>query len=238
MLSDVHGNLHALEAVLAECARRRVARFFCLGDIVSYGAFPVECLAKIRALSCATVLGNHDQCVATDTIAPDMNPLAQAGIAYSLSRLAREDRAWLAALPFVLTVGEVTLVHASLREPGEWHYVTDPHSARDSMRRQATDFCFYGHTHVPQMFAMEGLLPPRRLGPGHFHLEHEGCTMLNPGSVGQPRNGVPEAQFMVFDPAASTVEFLQVAYDVAAAADAIREAGLPEALAERLHFGV
>ena len=238
VLSDIHGNLHALDAVLAECARREVERFFCLGDIVSYGAFPVECLAKIRALRCPTVLGNHDLCVATDTISPNLNPLAIAGICYSLSQLSEDDRAWLASLPLVATEGDATLVHASLCEPGEWHYVSDAHSAKASMRQQQTDVCFYGHTHVPQMFALDGLLPPRRLGPLQFRLEHEGCAMLNPGSVGQPRNGVPEAQFVLYEPVDNTIEFVQVAYDVEAAGRAIRDAGLPERLAERLRYGL
>lgn len=239
VLSDIHSNLHALEAVIAECKRRKINRFVCLGDIVGYGARPAECLKLIRSLKCPTVIGNHDFYVAHEGTCGDLNEYAQAGVEYSISHLSTAAKKWLGDLPEIIIADTVTLVHASLPEPLDWDYIFDGEDARQTMLAQTTPLCFYGHTHVPKLFVQSGAPTPEALGGSKFRLSREGRYLINPGSVGQPRGGGdPRARFAVFHPAEMTVEFVQVEYDVEGAAEAIREAGLPEFLAERLVMGV
>lgn len=124
VLSDIHSNLQALEAVLAECRSRGVTEYCCLGDIVGYGANPVECLQRIRALQCPVVQGNHDYYAGLGRLDDDVSPLARVGVEYSVSQLSPQDRGWLLSLPAVMRLSDVvTVVHSSLHEPDEWHYV-------------------------------------------------------------------------------------------------------------------
>jgi diadenosine tetraphosphatase ApaH/serine/threonine PP2A family protein phosphatase len=237
ILSDIHSNLHALQAVLAECARRKITRFFCLGDIVGYAAFPGECVKQIRALRCPTVIGNHDYYAAGGDDHNGLSEGARLGIEYSKKKLTAAARKWLRALPEVIDGESCTLVHSSLDEPLEWNYIFDPDEARPSLVRQEKPVCFYGHTHVPKLFS-GGAPSPVPLAPGKFQLQREGYALINCGSVGQPRNENPLAQFGIFNPAEFTVELASVEYDMEGAAKAILEAGLPEYLAERLLVGM
>lgn len=238
MISDIHANLHALDAVLEDCERRGITQFFCLGDMVSYGAFPAECVKKVRALRGRTVLGNHDECVATGEIHPDLNPLAVAGIEYSIRQLDWQAAAWLRDLPFTDRIGDATLVHGSLCHPERWDYVTNDAEAATSFACQQTVVCFFGHTHTRDLNTMPGNSTPERVSELKFRLRPHARYMVNPGAVGQPRNGIPDAQLLLFDPEELTVEFLQVPYDIDAAEKAIIDAGLPPELGHRLHFGM
>src|SRR3954468_19393335 len=137
ILSDIHSNLHALDAVLAVCRRRGVTRFCCLGDIVGYGAFPAECVDRIRALACPVVQGNHDAYVASGNLDSDISPLARAGVEFSIAHLSAVDREWLSKLPLQLRLCKaVPLLPSSLHEPEEWHYVRISRLAEDSFEQQ------------------------------------------------------------------------------------------------------
>jgi predicted phosphodiesterase len=238
VLSDIHSNLHALEAVFTECALRDICRFFCLGDIVGYGAFPSECLHAIRSLKCPTILGNHDESVAQGKPAYELNYMARAGIEYSVQCLGKTGRDWLSELTPVIVDGAATLVHASLAEPLEWDYVTTEQEAKRSFARQETPICFYGHTHLPKLYSLRGRPGAKPCGEHKAKLDPTGQYLINPGSVGQPRGGDPRAQFVVFDPSELTIEFVCIEYDVGAASQAIISAGLPKMLAERLYLGL
>jgi predicted phosphodiesterase len=238
VLSDIHSNLHALEAVLTECGRRKISRFLCLGDTVGYAAFPAECLRRIRALKgCRTVLGNHDFYVSRNDVSGDLNTVARAGVQYSIKHLTKSAREWLGALPAVVVEESFTGVHASLEEPLEWDYILTNTDAAVTLHLQATPVCFYGHTHHAKLFAT-GPEKVEQLGDGKFRVNPAGRCLVNPGSVGQPRGGDPRSQFIVFDSREFTIEFVKLDYDVGAAGDAIISAGLPPYLAERLHYGV
>ena len=237
VLSDIHSNWHALQAVLEECEARGVKRFYSLGDIVGYGANPSECLNAIRGLECPAVLGNHDQYVAFSTSTPNLNPMAQAGVEYSACMLAPGQRAWLGERPYVIHEGPATLVHASLEAPKEWIYVLDAASADACLELQETAVCFNGHTHRPAIYCRKDLPVACDAGPLRFRVPTEGRTLVNPGSVGQPRDGNPRAQFVIFDPEEMMVELVRVPYDVTSAATAILKAGLPSRLATRLLHG-
>ena len=238
ILSDIHSNIHALDAVLAECKKREVADFCCLGDVVGYGAFPAECVRRIRDLGCPTVQGNHDAYVASGRLHADVSPLAKAGVEYSIQHLSKEDRDWLGALPFTHRWSDVvTLVHSSLNEPEEWHYVRICRLADFSFEHQQTPLCFFGHTHVAQIFKRQGLARTESLERTSVTIENGDSYLVNPGSVGQPRNGDYHAQFALFDPKTKHVDLIRTEYDVEAAVRAIREARLPVQLAERLREG-
>lgn len=237
ILSDIHSNLHALQAVLAECARRGISRFFCLGDIVGYGAFPTECLKQIRALKCPVVIGNHDFYAAGGDDHNGLSEGARLGIEYSKRKLTTAAKKWLRELPQVVNGESFTLVHSSLDQPLEWNYIFDPTEARPSLMLQERPVCFYGHTHVPKLFS-GGAPSPVPLGNGKFQLQRDGYALVNCGSVGQPRNENPLAQFGIFNPGEFTIELASVEYDVEAAVGAILKAGLPDYLAERLLVGM
>jgi predicted phosphodiesterase len=238
ILSDVHSNLHALRAVLEECKRRGITAFRCLGDIVGYGAYPAECLKLIRSLDCPAVLGNHDAYVSKGEIDADLNEFAQAGIVYSIAQLTAASRKWLGKRPLVLKEKAFTIVHASLHEPAAWEYIFKNADARPSMLLQTTPVCFYGHTHVPSLFASAQAHPPEQVGDSKYRFHPTGRALMNPGSVGQPRGGDPQARFAIFNPLKLTVEFVGIEYDTEGAANAIVEAGLPPYLGARLLHGV
>lgn len=237
VLSDIHSNWQALQAVLAECEERGVKRFYSLGDIVGYGANPSECLNAVRKLECPVVMGNHDEYVAFETLSPDLNPMARSGVEYSALVLRSDERTWLQERPYVIKDGVATLVHASLETPREWVYVLDAASANACLALQETPVCFNGHTHRPAIYCRKDLPVARETGSQRFQLPRDGRTLVNPGSVGQPRDGNPRAQFAIFDPDEMMVEMVRVPYDVTTAATAILKAGLPARLATRLLHG-
>ncbi len=237
VISDIHSNLQALEAVVAECEKRQINRYFCLGDIVGYGANPTECLKLIKSLHCTTVMGNHDMYVATGNIDADVTALARRGLEHSNEQLTKTAKKWLLSLPSALTPDGATIVHASLYEPLEWHYLIDPMDAIPSIRLQTTPICFFGHTHVPKIYVSPDGPKPKLVEDSKFAFSHEGRYMVNPGSVGQPRGSDPRAHFAVYHPEEFTIQFLKVNYDTEMAAQAILDAGLPPFLAERLIQG-
>ena len=238
VLSDIHSNLTALRAVRRECERRKIEECYCLGDITGYGPRPSECIAIIRKDCCAVVMGNHDEAVSGGGHL-EMNWMAKAGIEHSIRHTSRAEREWLAELPNVCVPGKATIVHASLFQPRSWHYVQNAQEATELFQGVGTPVCFFGHTHVPALFTARNARQPERIGLGmKFRLSSMGCTIANPGAVGQPRNGDPRAQFLVFDPDELTIEYVQVEYAVGREVAAIRKAGLPQVLGERLRVGM
>lgn len=241
IISDIHSNLHALEAVLADCHSRGVERFCCLGDIVGYAAQPAECLERVRSLGGPVVIGNHDFYVARGRVDDDISDVARAGVLYSQARLNGEQKKWLAARPQVHEEECFTLVHASLDRPSKWDYIFDTGDAGATLRMQKTPVCFFGHTHMPSLFIGRrgSASNTRSAAEGIFKFRADGRCLVNPGSVGQPRgNADPAAQYAILDQDACSVEFVRVKYDTCAAAKLIIEAGLPPYLADRLMVGV
>ena len=159
VLSDIHSNLHALYSVLEECKARKITRFLCLGDIVGYGAYPAECLKLVRSLRCPTVIGNHDFYAGSGKLDDALSEGARIGLEYSKKQLSASARKWLRELPETVKTESFTIVHASLEEPLEWHYILDSSEARLSLVMQETPVCFFGHTHVPKLFAGSEFAP-------------------------------------------------------------------------------
>jgi diadenosine tetraphosphatase ApaH/serine/threonine PP2A family protein phosphatase len=236
VFSDIHSNLEALEAVLADMATLGIKRCICLGDTVGYGANPAQCLDRVRALGCPILLGNHDEAAAGDGGLDDMSKAAQAGLLYSREKLSVEQRAFLRDLPHAAAAEKVQFVHASLGGPDIWMYVLHPFEAMAHLLTQTEPLCFCGHTHIPAVWHLDedGSLESG-YGEGRVQLPSSGKTLINVGSVGQPRDENPAACYVVCT--GDVVEFRRVTYDIAKARRKIARAGLPRFLGERLAHG-
>jgi len=235
LLSDIHANLVALEAVLG--ALGKVDALWVTGDTVGYGPDPSETLALLRDRNALLVQGNHDRAVATGEGIELFHDRAGVAARLHAEWLSPAERDELAALPTVRSVDRFTLCHGSLRDP-LWEYVTNALTAGATLARANTPFCCNGHTHVPALFRE---LPTgvRFIQPKQDHpYELNDRTLINAGSVGQPRDGDPRAAYGVIDTDAGTVTFYRSSYRVDETQRRIRARGLPEMFADRLAFGV
>jgi predicted phosphodiesterase len=238
IISDIHGNLQALEAVLGAIGASSAEEIWCLGDLVGYGANPNECVALVREHASLCLAGNHDLAVIDAIPISDFSPLAAAAIRWTRSMISEQSRAYLASLLPSGRNGEVGLFHASPRD-AVWEYVLSPALAELCMDVQPTRLSLIGHSHIALSFSrLDGAGAAGRPRPAGSTLAVEaGEWLLNPGSVGQPRDGDPRAAWMLIDTERWHVSFERAAYEIAPAAGAIRAAGLPEALADRLELG-
>jgi len=238
LISDIHGNLEALEAVLSEL--EGVEGFLCLGDIVGYGADPRACLERVRGLRNLTcIAGNHDLAGIGRYDLNWFNPLARAAIEWTSQQLATEERSYLASLPLTVEVEEAIAVHGSLPEPME--YITTPQEARECFDAMSGPLVFVGHTHMAEYYrVLRETRSPEQVSlfsGGRISLEPQVRYVVNPGAIGQPRDGNPAASFGVWDPSAHAVETRRASYDIERAQEKMRRAGLPEYLIARLAVG-
>lgn len=236
VISDIHGNLEALMAVLQECQNLRVENFLCIGDIVGYGANPKECLDLVRKMKAKTVAGNHDWAVSGRLDASYFTEDGKAAIFWTRNKVTFEDIASLHSLPMVYKDQDFLMVHGTLHEPEMFHYlfkIDESVSTFDLMDRPV---CFVGHTHVPVIF-IESKGRVYRAPSAEIEIKQDCRYIVNVGSVGQPRDGNPLASFCIFDTKAQMIEIRRVQYDISSAQKKILEAGLPKALAERLASG-
>ena len=236
VLSDVHGNLEALEAVLADAAAHADA-VVCLGDVVGYGADPVPCVERLAERAQAVVAGNHEHGVTGLMDLAWFNTHARAAAEWTREQLDDDHSAWLAALPLTAQVADATLVHASPRQPDEWDYLVSAEDGFAAFDAFDTRVCFVGHSHLPGAWSL-----------GSSGREHEGGNidvtldagrryLVNVGSVGQPRDRDVRAAYAVWDADARRIQIHRVPYDVRAARAKIAAAGLPRFLADRLAAG-
>jgi predicted phosphodiesterase len=243
ILSDIHSNLHALRAVLRYAKRRAIERFVLLGDLVGYGANPNETLAQIRQLEpLLAVRGNHDRACVTPGIDLSFSLPARTAVSWTKTQLTEENAWFLESLPEgPLTVGrDYQISHGSPMD--EDAYLLHPREALQAFDGFDLDLCFFGHTHLPGGWELDEQaqrLSPLELEAGiAIHLR-EGCRYLvNPGSVGQPRDRDPRLSFMTYEPASRKLKLHRLDYDHVGAARAIRAAGLHPNLAERLQHGM
>lgn len=211
VIADIHANLPALQAVRNDIATQRCDAVVCLGDLVGYYSEPKECVDIIRQMNIPCVKGNHDEyCSSPDTLS-GFNPKAEEGVRWTRQQLTDDDAQWLASLPLVEEVDGFTIVHATLEGPHRWGYVFDKLAAAASLQLQKTDVCFFGHTHVPVAFVRDSSV--RGGTYSKFKVEAGRKYFINPGSVGQPRDGCPKASYVVYDAGAKTVELRRVEFD-------------------------
>jgi len=241
ILSDLHANWEALERVLRK-ARGSYDRVLCCGDLVDYGADPNAVVEWVRANCAAVIRGNHDTASTSEEFPDWFNPAAQAALMWTRRALTEENRAYLRNLPQgPLPVEDFQLVHGSPADEDE--YVLTAAEAIEAFGHLETRVGFVGHTHLQGGYILnrgrvETIPPPAaRLGRMKMELEPECFYLINPGSVGQPRDRDPRAAFAVYDTQTRVVEYRRVSYDVEEAQRKIREAGLPAILADRLAVG-
>lgn len=241
LLSDIHANLVALEAVLA--ALGKVDALWVTGDTVGYGPDPVDTLALLRERRALLVQGNHDRAVATGEGLEFFHDRAADAAQLHQRWLSSEDRDALAALPTVIKADRFTLCHGSLRDP-LWEYVTTARAAGATLRLAETDHCCNGHTHIPALFRLAGVAVKAVDAVTATHVTEgtvyrlEQRTLINAGSVGQPRDGDPRASYAVLDTESGTATFYRASYRIDETQRRIRARGLPEMFADRLAFGV
>jgi diadenosine tetraphosphatase ApaH/serine/threonine PP2A family protein phosphatase len=238
LVSDIHGNRHAFEAVLDVIEEARCDEMWCLGDLVGYGAEPDACVELARVNAAICLAGNHDLGVRGDLPLSEFSRGAALAAEWTQEQITPETREFLAGLKPQLLDEEVGLYHASPRDP-VWEYVLSPLQAELCLDVQSHRVCFIGHSHVALSFTRPEGAPAT--GETRFDGEQldiaTGEWLINPGSVGQPRDGDSRAAWLELDTENWTVVYRRTEYDVAAAAAAIRAARLPDSLAERLAYG-
>lgn len=235
VLSDIHANLAALEAVRDDLPA--VDEVWVLGDIVGYGPQPNEVIAALQEMGARSVLGNHDGAAIGTVDTGWFNPDAAAAIQWTTGVVDENSRAYLASLPEIRRDGELTGVHGSPRDP-TWEYITGPSIAAANLDAFETRLCLHGHTHVPIVFrAEDGEVRAVPATQGEPVRIDAGRALVNPGSVGQPRDGNPHASYLVLDTASWVAEYRRVGYDISRTQALMREVGLPPRLVERLSYG-
>jgi predicted phosphodiesterase len=235
ILSDIHANLEALDAVLADARAQSCTHFVCLGDVVGYNANPSECVQRIQELACPVVKGNHDEQASIATPTESFNELAEEAIDWTREHLSADDKTWLSELRLTRLVGDFTIVHATLDTPERWGYVFNDLDAIASFTCQHTPLCFFGHTHWPTAFVCDDNV--RRITVGQIVLDARKKYLINPGSIGQPRDRDWRAAYGIYDVERQVVEQRRVKYDLETAQRKILAAGLPDRLATRLAAG-
>ncbi len=235
VIADIHGNLEALQVVLADIKEQKCTHVVCLGDVVGYGANPKECLDIIRGMNIPVVKGNHDEYIGVDVNPDGFNDAAAEAVTWSRAQLTEDDRKWLRELKYFRLVANFSIVHATLDGPQHWGYVFEKLEAAASFTYQNTQVCFFGHTHVPVAFIRDTGV--RGGTYSKFRVEAGKKYFVNVGSVGQPRDGNPKSAYVIYDLVQQTIELRRLDYPIAEAQRKIRAAGLPERLAERLASG-
>lgn len=239
VLSDIHGNLEAFRAVLGRLADLHADRMVSLGDTVGYGADPNACIEIVRHEGIASVLGNHDT-RAVGMEEPDgFNAAAERAVLWTRAQLSEENRRFLAALPRERSMEDAFLVHGSIHDTDRYLlYARDLQDNFGSLRELPGPpvLCLFGHTHLPVAYSSDGAAIRQELGE-KVTIGIGRQYLINPGAVGQPRDGDPRAAFALYDTDDRSVTFHRTEYDIPAAQEKIIKAGLPPRLAERLAYG-
>jgi diadenosine tetraphosphatase ApaH/serine/threonine PP2A family protein phosphatase len=229
VISDIHGNLAALQRVLEIIDTLHVDTINCLGDIVGYGAQPNDCIELVQQRCRVIVRGNHDSGALGEIPLDRFNPYGRSAIRWTRKNLTRENVQFLKDLPLSAVDQEITYAHASLPDPDAWRYVVTWPEARRCFSGFTTHLCFIGHTHVPAIVSEDGQVNLYRSNKRH---------LVNVGSIGQPRDGNPRAAFGFADTERNLLEIIRVEYDIESSARAILKARLPDYLAQRLFLGI
>jgi len=238
LISDIHGNQEAFEAVLNALKDERIETIWCLGDVVGYGANPNECLELVWGLTTDVIAGNHDFAAVGKVDLTYFNRNAAEAALWTMQNLTRDGRHYLSNLPFELKQDNILAVHATPSEPEKWGYILSLPQATLEFHALPDDVsvCFVGHTHNPVIFRdHDGICSEV---PGNQCQLNADCRyIVNVGSVGQPRDGDPRAAYCVYDSDNAQVEIKRIIYDVETAQQKIRSACLPDFLATRLAIG-
>lgn len=237
LISDIHGNLEALTAVLSEIDKLHVDTILCLGDVVGYGPNPNECVELVRERAAVCLIGNHDEASLGRVDLEFFNYIAREAIEWTMRELNQESSAYLRSLPYTHEFENVLIVHASPDEPRRWNYIISLEDAEQSFAAFEQQMCFIGHSHTPWVIDLppSGRMQVRQEYPTSFEDRHR--YLINVGSVGQPRDRNPFAAFGILDTQKKEYALKRTAYEVAKTQKKIRAQGLPSFLADRLAAG-
>jgi predicted phosphodiesterase len=237
ILGDIHSNLTALEAVLADLEKQGGAgEVWCLGDIVGYGPDPHECLEIVRSHCSLCVAGNHDLAAIGKLDISTFNQDAANAARWSGRQLNEDEIRFLAGLPLKIEQGDFTLVHGSPREP-VWEYILCAREAEENLACFKTRYCLIGHSHMSLYFKSDEICSSGRPRAGALLQLLNYRYIINPGGVGQPRDSDPRAAYAIYDSEAATLVFHRVSYDIIEVQRRMQQAGLPLRLIERLSYG-
>jgi len=237
LLSDIHSNLEAFQAVQASLAAYQAEEIIFLGDIVGYGADPNECIALLRNLADCSIAGNHDFAAVGKTDIQYFNPLAGEAIVWTQNKLGTENARFLSSLPLHVVRHGFFCVHSTPMHPQLWDYIVTIKDAGVSFDNFTGPLCFVGHSHHPAIFIEDSSGERSAASGSAITLENDNRYIINIGSVGQPRDGNPLASYGLYDTETKKYRLIRVAYDIAAAQQKIVDAGLPLFLAARLALG-
>lgn len=237
IISDIHGNLEALQSVLDEIARREADEIVCLGDVVGYGPNPNECVQLIREKAQVILAGNHDYAPIGKMDISYFNPWARTAIEWTRQKLDESSIEFLLSLPLKLEIDGFTVVHSTPHQPAEWNYIITIGDAIKNFPEFQNQVCFIGHSHVPMVISLDEKDVCRVVKDNPLTLKSELRYIINVGSVGQPRDFNPKASFGMYDSVTKNYELCRVDYDIAETQNKIRESNLPGFLAERLEIG-
>ncbi len=237
IISDIHGNRHALQQVLQRIDAEACERIICLGDLVGYGPFPEECCELTFSRCAVTLLGNHDHALLGLTDPQDFNEYARQALLIQSKMMSPAMLDRLAQCPVSWQQVEAYYVHAAPFSPTGWRYLTNPYELINQWDAFAQNICFIGHTHRPLAFCLAGKRCSVISPADDLIVQPECRYIINVGSVGQPRDGRADACFVLHDAEAQRIRWIRVPYDVAATQEAMRRVKLPGYLIRRLTFG-
>jgi diadenosine tetraphosphatase ApaH/serine/threonine PP2A family protein phosphatase len=240
LVADIHANLAAFTAVLEDIARRgEIEEMWCLGDIVGYGPDPNQCLELLRRCKHVSVCGNHDLAAIGKLDLRRFNPDAAFAARWTEKQLSREHIDYITGLPQVIEKDGFTLVHGSPREP-IWEYLVSTNSARENFAHFSSRFCLVGHSHIPLIFKQDenGNCSSIPFSTNIGQVLTKSRMIINPGGVGQPRDGDPRASYAVYDSESSVVRLYRVTYDIKATQMKMVKNNLPMRLVFRLEHGL
>lgn len=235
VISDIHANLESFQSVLEEIESTGADRIICLGDIVGYGAEPNECVEMIRNRNITAIMGNHDSAACGMSEPFNFNPVAQEAILWTRRELTEENSEFLRSLTGMEIIDDFLIVHGAISDPDK--YIMSSYDAEAEFNLFGKfDLCFFGHTHVAVCFAgINGRVDS--ITDEIFELRREIKYLINPGSVGQPRDRDPRASFLIYEREKEKVTFKRVEYDIKSAQKKIINKGLNRILADRLSYG-
>lgn len=240
IISDIHSNLEALQSVLQQIELERIDKIFCLGDIVGYGPHPSECIALVQRHCEIIITGNHDFACIESAELDYFNQYARRAVEWTTEQLSDPEMEYLKNLPLTARVDDIYFVHANPIEPRTWDYILSIDDAIDNFPSFEEQLCFIGHSHHPEIFVLHSSgnhskynykLDPK------IKIESKSRYIINAGSVGQPRDGTPDAAFGIFDVEHQSYELKRVRYNIKKTFQDMVSAGLPQFLADRLFMG-
>ena len=237
VISDIHGNLEALTAVLKDIENHQVDATHCLGDVIGYGSDPRACLQLVEENCDIKLIGNHEYMLLGRSSTEQCNPSARDSFEWTKQELNDYDMSLIEKYEMQQIRGDILFIHASTFKPEEWHYIVSREQAGRAFNHLDQSVCFFGHSHLPTIFLeMPEELPRAKVGHD-FLMDPEQRYLINVGSVGQPRDNDPRASYVVADIDTGDVYFNRVEYDIKTAQDKMAHARLPQMLIERLSVG-